>query len=134
MTDDARAESVAEEVALGDAALRAAEVLASLALNHDALSRLYFAAFHWARALLASAGIEPRTHQGVQSLLGLHFVRAGRLEPRFQQTLSRLETWRGKADYTRGFVADDALVSRELGEARALRTRMLELIALAPPA
>lgn len=128
MTEDAKRESVDEELALGDTALRAAEALAALALNHDALSRLYFAAFHWARALLASAGIEAKTHQGVQSLVGLHFVRTGRLEAEFQHTLSRLETWRTKADYTRGFVSDDALVARELDAARALRARLVALI------
>ena len=128
MTDETQQESVSDELSLGDMALRAAEALASLALNHDALTRLYFAAFHWARALLASAGIEARTHQDVQSLVGLRFVRTGRLEPEFQHTLSRLETWRTKADYTRGFVADEPLITRELGEARALRARILELI------
>ena len=129
MTDEGRADVIAEELALGDAALRAAEALAQLALYHDALSRLYFAAFHWTRALLASAGVETKTHQGANSMLGVHFVRTGRVDAEHQRTLSRLETWRGKADYTRGFVADATLVTAELDAARRLRQCVGALVA-----
>lgn len=132
MTEEGRLEATSEELVLGDAALRAAQALAALDLNHDAMSRLYFAAFHWARALLASAGIEAKTHQGVQSMIGLHFIRTGKLLPAHQHTLSRLETWRTKADYTRGFVADRTLFDDEIVHARTLRAAIEALIEVAP--
>lgn len=128
MTDDARAEVCAEELALGDRAFQAATALRKLDLVHDALSRLYFAAFHWTRALLAGAGIEAKTHQGVQALLSMHFIRTGRLAPEQQHTLSRLETWRGKADYARGFAATPELFDAEAAAAEALRAAIVALL------
>lgn len=128
MTDDARQEAVAEELELGDRALQAALTLRKADLFHDALSRLYFAAFHWSRALLASAAIEAKTHQGVQSLLALHFIRPGRLGAEQQHTLSRLETWRGKADYARGFVPTASLFDAEAPRAESFRTEVIRLL------
>lgn len=128
MTAAGRDEAVLEELSLGDQALAASEALSQLALNHDALSRLYFAVFHWARALLASEGIEAKTHHGVQTLLGQHFIRGGRLEAEYQHTIGRLETWRAKADYARGFIASKELVVEELSRAKVFRARVHELL------
>jgi uncharacterized protein (UPF0332 family) len=133
VTRDAQAEIIREELELGDRALAAAEALRNLKLLHDALSRLYFAAFHWARALLASEGYEAKSHHGVQSLLGQHFIRTGRLGAEHQHTLGRLETWRGKADYTRGFIADEALFDLEVTAAKALRDAATKLLASMQP-
>jgi len=47
-----RRDNAAREAAVGDDALRAAEALLALGLHNDAVSRAYYAAFHYARALL----------------------------------------------------------------------------------
>ena len=125
MTDEARRLSVEFQLQAGEQALRAAEALQTLGLTLDALSRLYFAALHFMKALLAWAGIEAKSHRGVHSLVGLHFVAQGKLEPALQQTFSRLETWRDKADYQEGFVGDPALLAREIQACLQLRDRVL---------
>ena len=63
------------------------------------VSRAYYAAFHHARALLLVAGLEPKTHLGVVSLLLEHYEKPGRLEPGAVSILARLQTFRGLADY-----------------------------------
>jgi hypothetical protein len=91
---NARAESV-----LGDDALQAARHLLALGLHNDAVSRAYYAAFHFVRALLLTEGGEPRTHRGVVALLERDFVATGRIEPDVAARLARLQTFRGLADY-----------------------------------
>jgi len=63
------------------------------------VSRAYYAAFHYARALLLTVGLEPKTHRGVVDLVVEHFERPGRLAPEIASALARLQTFRGLADY-----------------------------------
>jgi uncharacterized protein len=106
-TGNARAEA-----ALGDDALRAAQALLELRLYNDAVSRAYYAAFHYARALLLLEGLEPKTHRRVVALLLERYERTGRLEPGLVSTLARLQTFRGLADY-----GTSARIARERAEA-----------------
>ena len=99
MTEPNRLANARAEAALGDDALRAASALVELGLHNDAVSRAYYAAFHYARALLLVAGLEPKTHRGVVSLLLEHYEKPGRLEPGVVSMLARLQTFRGLADY-----------------------------------
>jgi uncharacterized protein (UPF0332 family) len=94
-----RADNAAREAALGDDALRAAAALVGLGLNNDAVSRAYYAAFHYARALLLLEGLEPKSHRGVFSLLERHFEATGRLSREALSRFARLQTFRGLADY-----------------------------------
>ena len=99
MTEANRLANARAEAARGDDALRAASALVELGLHNDAVSRAYYAAFHYARALLLVAGLEPKTHRGVVSLLLEHYEKPGRLEPGAVSILARLQTFRGLADY-----------------------------------
>ena len=99
MTEANRLANARAEAALGDDALRAASALVELGLHNDAVSRAYYAAFRYARALLLLAGLEPKTHRGVVSLLLEHYEKPGRLEPGAVSILARLQTFRGLADY-----------------------------------
>ncbi|MBN1674702.1 MAG: HEPN domain-containing protein [Kiritimatiellae bacterium] len=52
MTPENSAANAADEAARGDDALRAARVLLEAGLFNDSVSRAYFAAYHYASALL----------------------------------------------------------------------------------
>ena len=84
-----------------------------------ALTRTYFAVFHGARALLYAAGLEPRTHAGVQHLFNLHFVRSGRFDAAVARLLARLQKYREEADYSRAFIVDAGGAREELEAARS---------------
>lgn len=99
MTEANRRANARAEADLGDQAMQAAQALLQLGLHNDAVSRAYFAAFHYARALLLLEGLEPKTHRGVVSLLMERYENTGRLEPGLVSTLARLQTFRGLADY-----------------------------------
>lgn len=99
MNDENRKENATREASLGDDALRAARALVPLGLFNDAVSRAYYAAFHYARALLLLEGLEPKTHRGVFALLERHFEATGRLSRDALSRFARLQTFRGLADY-----------------------------------
>ena len=65
----------------------------------DAVSRAYYAAYYAAQALLLSEGLESRSHRGLVSLVGLHFVKTGRLDKKFGRYLSNLMEDRQQSDY-----------------------------------
>ena len=81
------------------------------------MSRAYYGAFHYARALLLTVGEEPRSHGGLSRLLQANFVRPGRLAPEVAGLLSRLMSVRQEADYTAEYVFTAAMASEEVGDA-----------------
>lgn len=77
----------------------AAQLLASQGFHRQAVTRMYFAGFHAAQGLLGAHGIEAATHEGVQRLIGLHFVVPGLLPKEAGRAMSALLSRRHEADY-----------------------------------
>jgi uncharacterized protein (UPF0332 family) len=110
VTGDNIKANVAEEIARGEECLRAADHLCDGGFYNDAVSRAYYAAFHWARALLLTKGVDPRSHRGVMQLISLHFVRTRALSAEAAAALSQLGTFRELSDYNSStdFTASEA--------------------------
>ncbi|MBM4344315.1 MAG: HEPN domain-containing protein [Deltaproteobacteria bacterium] len=106
MTAEARAANIAAEVAKARAALHAADELFAIELFDDAMSRLYYAAFHLASAALLAVDVEATTHRGLLSLVSLHLVKPARVPPDTARGLTELFSLRNQADYDRHFVMD----------------------------
>jgi uncharacterized protein (UPF0332 family) len=96
--DNCRANAV-DEAQRGDECLAEARYLAEGGFHNAAVSRAYYAAFHWASALLVLKGFEPRTHRGVIQLLQLHYVETGDLDSTAAVAIGQLETYRELSDY-----------------------------------
>ena len=114
MTDANRRINVASEFVRADESMRAARLLVEAGLLHDAESRLYYAIYHAAVALLLTEGIEPRSHAGTASLLGLHFVKTGRMGPEDARLFARIQKYRLEADYGRDFVLTETALREDL--------------------
>jgi uncharacterized protein (UPF0332 family) len=84
----------------------------------DAVSRAYYGAFHYARALLLMLGEEAISHAGVERLLHRDLVRPGRLDPDVARLFGRLQKLRLDADYTSEFVFSPGGAAEEVGAAR----------------
>lgn len=69
----------------------------------SSVAQLYFACFHMASALLAERGIRARSHEAVQELLALHFVKPAALPADTTRKLASLMDRRHTVDY-RAFV------------------------------
>lgn len=74
---------------------------------NTAVNRLYYAAYYAASALMLAYGIECSTHAGIKSMLALHFIRKGLLEPTHGKTFMSLFENRQSGDYE-DFVYCDA--------------------------
>lgn len=99
MTEENRIENAKLEKNKGDAAWEEALILLNNNKYDGAVSRAYYAAYHYASALLLTKGLEARSHRGVQRLFHLHFVRTGIFPDRIGVLLSHAQKAREEADY-----------------------------------
>ena len=117
MTNTNMAANADQEKKRGDECLAEARYLADGGFHTAAVTRAYYAAFHWALALLLLKGLEPRTHRGVIQLLQLHYVETGLLKPEMAAALAQLETCRELGDYNAKAVFDAARAATEIRRA-----------------
>lgn len=104
MTRNNKLANIQTEIERGEASRKAALLLSENDLILDAISRLYYWVFHCVRALLLTEGLEPKTHEGVLRLLGLHFVKTQILTPEDAHIFARLMKYRETADDSPGYV------------------------------
>jgi uncharacterized protein (UPF0332 family) len=128
MTSDAGRAAATEELQRAGEELRAAEQLLQAKLVRVAATRVYYAVFHAARALVFAEGLEPRTHAGVHHLLNAHIVRTGRLEASQARLFARLQKYREEADYAEAYVEDEEGTRQDLVDARAFVDRASAMI------
>ena len=107
-----------QEVEKGTRALQAGEALLAIGLFDDAVTRFYYAAFHFASAALLTEGVEATSHHGLLTLFGEHLVRTGKLSAARAKELKQLQAFRQAADYDRAFAftadgaEEEAVVAR----------------------
>ena len=99
MNGENRRLAIEEEIRRAEEALRAAELLYENDFPADAVSKLYYALLYHIRALLLSKGLEPRSHEGVLRLFGLHFVKTEIFPTDYSHTFSKMMKYREEADY-----------------------------------
>ncbi|MBN1675005.1 MAG: HEPN domain-containing protein [Kiritimatiellae bacterium] len=119
MTDENCKANALDETRAGNDCLAEADYLYAGGFFNAAVSRAYFAALHWARALLVLKALEPKTHRGVIQLLHLHYVEHGTMDPAAAAELGQLETYRELSDYSAGVSLDGSRAAQEIARARA---------------
>jgi len=133
VTDANKRVHVAAELERSAQSLQAARVLIDAGLLSDAESRVYYAAYHAVLALLVTQDLQPRSHAGVSQLLGLHFVKTGRLEADDARLFARLQKYRVEADYSTEFILTAAALEEDLAACSAFVGRVRAVIAAALP-
>ena len=83
-----------------------------------AVSRVYYAMFYIASALLGEKGLYFSKHGGVHGAFGQHFVKTGEFDPKYQRWLVTTFSQRITGDYgaTADFILED--VQEIIGQAR----------------
>lgn len=66
----------------------------------NATINLYFTLEHAVKALLASVGIEPKSHEGVKIMFSMHFIKSGAISPKIGRYLGNLYDRRTTAEYS----------------------------------
>lgn len=80
--------------------LEAARLLLGADHLDAAASRVYYAMFYVAEALLASLGQSYSKHAGVIAAFGREYAKTGKLDPKFHRWLIDAQDLRSMADYT----------------------------------
>ena len=80
-------------------ALEVANSLCQQSFNDDAASKIYYAMFYAAQALLKSEQIEVIKHSAVESELGYRFAKTGRIDPKYHRMLINARKIREIVDY-----------------------------------
>ena len=111
-----RIQKIQLEIEAGNESLDAVKTLMEKGLYRSAISRTYYGLFHYIRALLYTQGLEPKSHEGLEPLFGLHFVKAGRVDSGSAKLLARLQKYREQSDYGLVTVFTKGDVEQELSE------------------
>ena len=111
-----RIQKIQLEIEAGNGSLDAVKTLMEKGLYRSAISRTYYGLFHYIRALLYTQGLEPKSHEGLEHLFGLHFVKAGRVDSGSAKLLARLQKYREQSDYGLVTVFTKGDVEQELSE------------------
>lgn len=119
MTEDNCLQNARDEAQRGDDCLAEAQYLLDGGFFNACVSRAYYAAFHWALALLMLKGLEPRTHRGVIQLLHLHYVESEVLSAEAAASLGQLETYRELSDYNARASFDSERAHAEIAQAKS---------------
>lgn len=82
-----------------EASCNEGDLLASQAAYRGAVNRYYYAAFHAARALLATRDVDSARHAGVIALFQQHFVKSGEFSSDVARALPRAFEKRLSSDY-----------------------------------
>lgn len=114
-------ELIALELERGDEALKSAETLRAAGLYRDAMSRTYYAVLHYARALLASQGYFPKSHQGVMHVFSQQYIKTGMIAVETGRILARQQKFREESDYTVESRFSPEAIEAEIADARLFR-------------
>lgn len=66
----------------------------------NATVNLYFSLEHLIKALLASVGIEAKSHEGLKILFSMHFIKPGAIHPKIGRYMGNLYDRRVTAEYS----------------------------------
>ena len=104
-------------------------LLLQAGFRSGAVSRFYYAAFHAARALLATRELESSKHSGVIALFNREFVKTGRISKEASKALSVAFGDRSEADYADFKAFEASEVEAVRAEVKALLDEVEALIA-----
>lgn len=80
-------------------AIKVSEDLLAKGYSSDAMSKIYYAMFYASQALLKSARIDVVKRSAVESAIGYHFVKTGRIDVKYHRVLIDARKLREVADY-----------------------------------
>jgi uncharacterized protein (UPF0332 family) len=103
-----------------DESMRAATVLLNSQLYADALTKIYYAAFHAISALLIDKNLNPKTHSGVKSLFHKEFIFTGEIDKSYAELYDTLLAKRFEADYEAFAFINEENIPSQLQQTQAL--------------
>lgn len=115
-----RSDYITYKLDKADESICAAKVLLNSKLYADALSKIYYAAFHAISALLIDKNLNPKTHSGVKSLFHKEFIFTGLIDKSYAELYDTLLAKRFEADYEAFAFIDEERIPLQLEQAEKL--------------
>jgi len=94
----------------------------------QSINRSYYAMFHAARSLLALDKFDSKKHTGVISFFNQHYIKTGKIEPKYSKMLTAAFKIRNKSDYNDFYIAAREDAQIQLGNAKKFLKRLEEYI------
>lgn len=108
--------------------LKEAKVMIREAFYNAAVNRLYYACYYATVALLLKYDIQTQTHNGVKTMLGLHFVSTGKISVKIGKTFNTLFEKRQSGDYDDFVYCDEDMVNELYPQAEKFIDTINELL------
>jgi uncharacterized protein (UPF0332 family) len=111
-----------------DHAMEVAEDLLGGGHAPDAASKIYYAMYYVAQALLKNEGIDVIKHSAVEAAFGYYFAKPGRIDPKFHKMLINARKIREIADYDIDEEIVEPVASLKIDEGKAFLSAMKKFI------
>ncbi len=107
-----------DELLRAEDEIRAAVLLEKEGFYFKSVVSSYYAIYHAAKALLLLKGVAPKTHEGVERMFGLYYIKTGEFDIKIGKVIGRLMKMREEADYYPEipFTEDEALEAIEMAK------------------
>jgi len=123
-------EEVQKLIKKAEHALEVAKELMNDGYPSDATSKIYYAMYYAAQALLKSEGIDVVKHSAVESALGYFFAKAGRIDPKYHRMLIDARKIREIADYDIEEEIIEPVASLKIEEGKSFLAAIKELLGI----
>ncbi len=88
-----------EEIERSEAELNAAVLLHDKGFYFKSIASSYYSIYHAAKALLLLKGVDPKTHEGVERMFSLYYIKTKEFDLKVGRAIGRLMKMREEADY-----------------------------------
>jgi uncharacterized protein (UPF0332 family) len=99
LTEEERSAIISYRITKAWETLKEAKGISNLKYWNAVANRLYYSCYYITGALLIASNYTAQTHNGVIHLLGLHFIKTGRISKEAGKLYSRLYEIRQSGDY-----------------------------------
>lgn len=98
--------------------LKVAKLLHENSFYYKSVTSAYYAVYHAAKAALLLDGIAPQSHEGIERMFSLYYVKPGKIGAHIGKIIGRLMKLRSEADYypETPFNSDDSSETIEKAE------------------
>ena len=104
--------------------ITAAKVLKDNELYFKSVVSSYYAVYHGAKAALLNKGVSPKSHEGIERMFSLYYVKVNLIETDIGRIIGRLMKLREEADY----YPETSFNLKDSSEAIEMAERFLESI------
>ncbi|MCS7215922.1 MAG: HEPN domain-containing protein, partial [Thermodesulfovibrio sp.] len=88
-----------DEIKRAEEEIQASQVLQEKEFYYKSIVSAYYTVYHAAKALLLLKCVDPKTHEGVERMFGLYYIKTGEFDAKTGKVLGRLRKMREEADY-----------------------------------